>query len=154
MSDTPTYASLITRLFSGSANDRNAVVAHLCSHPADAHAVEAAVRDYLRSKLGWPRLVAADAVLRVYGDARAVVPSVEAVLRAGVVAWSSADAFTLLRSVCGNVARIGGPGAWKRLLDASPAEATPALLIALAKAAPDADRDFTHLAPAIRALTC
>jgi hypothetical protein len=152
MPDNPTYASLITRLITGGANDRNAVVAHLCSHPADAHAVEAAVRDYLRSKLGWTRLVAADAVLRIYGDPHAVVPSVAAVLRAGGVAWSSADAFTLLRAIGERVARLGGPGAWKKLLDASPVEATPALLIALAKVAPDADRDFTHLCPAIRAL--
>jgi hypothetical protein len=151
MSDTPTYASLITRLFSGSANDRAAVLAHLGSHPADAHAVEAAVRDHLRSKLGWVRLVAADAVLRVYGDVHAVLPSVGAVLRAGGMAWTADDAFTLLRAIGGEVARIGGPDPWKELLDASPAEATPALLIGLAKAAPRAPHDFATLAPAIRA---
>src|SRR5437773_12000991 len=106
MSHTPTYANLITRLFSGTVADRTGVTTHLVSHPADAHAVEAAIRDHLQSKIGWTRLVAADAVLRVYGDVGAVLPAVTTVLRAGGIAWSAADATGLLRSLSAGAARI------------------------------------------------
>jgi hypothetical protein len=152
MSDTPTYANLITRLFTGVAADRVAVVAHLLAHPADAQAVEAAIRDHLRSKIGLTRLIAADAVVEVYGDAAAVVPAVVAVLRAGGIAWASAEAASLIRSVGAAVARVGGANEWKELFFSGPANAGPALLIGLAEAAPGAAHAIESVGPAIQHL--
>jgi len=68
MSDTPTYASLLARLFSGSPEDREAVMAHLGRHPAQAHAVEPEVRDRLRDEYPRTRTIAAEAMLRLFGE--------------------------------------------------------------------------------------
>lgn len=106
MSDTPTYASLLTRLFSGSPEERAAVLAHLESDPADRAAAEPEVRARLRDSFPWLRLIAAEAVLRVYRDAPAAVEALAYVIRAsepgvvadaaGVVRKLDADAVPLL----------------------------------------------------------
>lgn len=96
MSDTPTYASLLTRLFSGSPEDRAAVIRHLEADAADRVAAGPEVRARLRDTFPWLRLVAAEAVFRVYGDTAAAVDAVAGVLRSGDPAVI-ADAVALAR---------------------------------------------------------
>jgi len=98
MSDTPTYASLLARLFSGSPEDREAVMAHLGRHPAQAHAVEPEVRDRLRAEHPRTRTVAAEAVLRVYGDRAAAIDALAGVLKQGDPA-ASTDTVGVLRQL-------------------------------------------------------
>lgn len=83
MSDTPTYASLLTRLFSGGPEDREAVLAHLAACGPDRTAAEPEVRSRLRDSFPWLRLIAAEAVFRVYRDTPAAASAVASVLRGG-----------------------------------------------------------------------
>ncbi len=152
MSDTPTYANLIIRLFSDSSRNRAAVIAHLIAHPADAVAVEAAVRDRLRSVAASERLIAADAVLRVYADVDGVLPTILSTLRAGGVAWGVGDMATLIRSLGSSVASVGGPNKWREFFFSGPSNAGPALLIGLADATLGTVHNCEALGPAIQHL--
>jgi hypothetical protein len=89
MSETPTYASLIRRLFSPDSltnreAEREAVIEHLLSHEADRIAAETEVRDRLRDSIPGVRLVAAEVVHRVYGDAPAAADTLAGLIRQDV----------------------------------------------------------------------
>jgi hypothetical protein len=72
MSDTPTFANLLTQRTGGPAA-RAEVYAHLRANPAEAAAVEASVRDELTAAFAWKRVIAAEAMLDVYRDENAAV---------------------------------------------------------------------------------
>jgi hypothetical protein len=151
MSDTPTYASLLTRLFSGGPESRSAVLEYLRGHPADAHAVEAAVRDHLRDSDARPRLIAADALLRVYGDRTAATAVATRTLREAMLPWTAADVAALVRSL-GEAAALDGAETWRELFRLTRREAYSAMLMGLADAARAAPHDLGPLDPTLRAL--
>jgi hypothetical protein len=150
MSDTPTYANLITRLFAGDSADRAAVLRHLVAHPADAHAVEAAIRDNLRSPGGLSRLIAADAVVRVYRDKEAVTSILGRVFR-GEEPLGTVESADFLRAYAALVvSRSGGGEMWRELLTAAPPLAIPALMMGLADAAPASSENLDLLVAMLR----
>jgi len=83
MSDTPTFASLLTQWAGGGSAVRAGVYAHLHAHPAEAAAVEAFIRDELRTGNPWRRVIASEAVLEVYRDEEAAASALDGVLRHG-----------------------------------------------------------------------
>lgn len=68
MSDTPTFANLFLQWSAGGAGARADVYAHLKQTPADAAALEAAIRHELTSAVAWNRTIAAEAMVEVYDD--------------------------------------------------------------------------------------
>jgi hypothetical protein len=151
MSDTPTYANLLTRLFAGEAADRAAVMRHLVAHAADAHAVEAAIRDNLRGPTGVARLIAADAIVRVYRDKESVTAIVGRLFR-GEEPLGTAEATDFLRAYAALVVRSSGGGEmWRELLPAAPPLTVPALMMGLADAAPASCDNLDSLVPMLRA---
>ncbi|MCE9567013.1 MAG: hypothetical protein K8U57_33845 [Planctomycetes bacterium] len=97
MSDTPTYASLLTRLFSGNSEERASALAVLESvSDADRTAVEPEIRSRLRDSFPWMRLIAAEAVFRIYRDVNAAVDAVAGVIRDGKPS-TVADAAVLIQ---------------------------------------------------------
>lgn len=99
MSDIPTYASLLTRLFSGSPVDREEVLAHLEANEADRTAAEAEVRARLRDSFPWLQLIAAEAVRRVYRDSAAAAEVVAGVITRHRDPAVIADAAGLVRQL-------------------------------------------------------
>ena len=64
MSDTPTFASLLTQWSTGGPAARASVYVHLRNNPAEAAAVEASIRDELNTGYPWKRVIAAEAARR------------------------------------------------------------------------------------------
>ena len=83
MSDTPTFASLFTQWAGGGSAARAGVYAHLRAHPAEASALEAAIRDEVRTGYPWKRVLAAEALVEVYRDEPAAAAALGGVLRMG-----------------------------------------------------------------------
>jgi hypothetical protein len=81
MSDAPTFASLLTQWSDGGPTARAAVYAHLRAHPAEAAAVEASLRGELASDAPQKRVLAAEALVAVYGDHACAADALRAVLR-------------------------------------------------------------------------
>jgi hypothetical protein len=98
MSDTPTFANLLTQWSSGGHVERYRVYAHLRENPAEAAALEASIRDELNAALPWNRLIAAEAMIEVYRDEAAATAALSSVLR---LDYSSvaADAIPLLEKL-------------------------------------------------------
>lgn len=83
MSDTPTFASLLTQWSGGGSAARQFVYEHLRVTPADAAAVEGAIRHELTSEFAWNRVRAAEAMVAVYGDEPAAAAALAWVIRCG-----------------------------------------------------------------------
>lgn len=83
MSDTPTFASLLTQWSGGDFAERRSVYRHLKENPAEAAALEASIRDELTASLPWKRIIAAEAMLEVYCDQATAAESLRGVLRQG-----------------------------------------------------------------------
>jgi hypothetical protein len=180
MSDTPTFANLLTQWTGGGPADRRTVYAHLREHPAEAAAVEASVRDELTSVRPWNRLIAAEAMLEVYRDEDAAVGALGGVLRQDYSSIA-ADAIPLLERLtphraapllidfalhapvvfraqspwffrwAGSAAvRSDRPELWVELLGHTGAEAESNLLLGLAATAPQVDFDLSAVEPAVR----
>lgn len=179
MSDTPTYASLLTRLFSGTPEERAGVVAHLEANEADRTAVEHDVRYRLGETLPALRLIAADAVFRVYRDTAAAVEAVAGVIRTGDPA-AAADAAGAIRPFgttavpllellarhapdvfaaqtpefhrwAAETAVRSGPDGLRSWTQMLCSETTTtALLVGLAAAAPEANYDLSPVADLVR----
>lgn len=81
MSDTPTFANLLTQWTAGGPAVRAEVYAHLRRDPAVAAAVEASVRDELTARDPLKRVIAAEAMLEVYRDEDAAVAALGGILR-------------------------------------------------------------------------
>jgi hypothetical protein len=95
MSETPTYASLLTQWSGGDLAARRGVYAHLRANPAEAAAVEASIRDELKNGWPWKRVIAAEAILEVYRDEGAAAGALATVLREDL-SPAAADAVPLL----------------------------------------------------------
>jgi hypothetical protein len=98
MSDTPTFASLLTQWSGGGTDAREAVYAHLRAHSADAAAVEAAIRQELNSPFARNRIIAAEAMLAVYADEPAAAATIGWVFRQADPG-AALDAIPVLRAL-------------------------------------------------------
>ena len=98
MSDTPTYANLLARLFTGSPEEREEVMDWLQQTPVQAHSIEQDVRDRLRDALPKNRTIAAEAMLRLYQDRAAAIETLAGILKQGDPA-ASTDTVGLLRQL-------------------------------------------------------
>ncbi|MCI0704430.1 MAG: hypothetical protein L0241_25520, partial [Planctomycetia bacterium] len=83
MSDTPTFANLLTQWTSGGPAGRELVYTHLRNDPAAAAALETSMRDELNADFPANRIIAAEAMLEVYRDEDAAVAALSWVLRQG-----------------------------------------------------------------------
>jgi hypothetical protein len=179
MSDTPTFASLLTQWTSGGPAARASVYAHLREYPAEAAALESSIRAELKAEILWKRVIAAEAMLEVYRDEDAAAAALTDVLRWG---YSSveADAIPLLerlapgragplltefaqhapRVFCaqscsfhrwaGATAARVGVDVWLALFCRANAVVESALLMGLADVAPKVDHDLSALEPTVR----
>lgn len=98
MSDTPTFANLLTQWATGNPAARAEVYAHLRANPAQAAALEASVRDELTTGYPWKRVRAAEALVDVYGDQPAAADALRGVLRTGDES-AATDAVPVLRKL-------------------------------------------------------
>ena len=103
MSDTPTFASLLTQWASGGPAARAVVYAHLRAHPAEAAALEASIRDEIKTGYPWKRVLAAEALVEVYRDEPAAVAALGGVLRMGDESAAS-DAAPVLQKLSAEAA--------------------------------------------------
>ncbi|HEY1190373.1 MAG TPA: hypothetical protein VGE74_22255 [Gemmata sp.] len=83
MSDTPTFANRLTRWNSGDPSARQRVYAHLHKRPTEAAAVEAFLRDELRSAIPGERVTEAEAMVEVYRGGGSVAGALAWVVRQG-----------------------------------------------------------------------
>jgi len=148
MSDSPTYASLLTRLFGDSPADRARVVAHLKAHPADADAAKAVIWDRLRDTNRQTQMIAADAVVRVYHDSDAATAIVQNQLHEHET--NSEESVRLVRSYSAAVVLKSVSAGWLRLFQSSNETGKPALVMGLADAAPHSESDLEPLLTKIR----
>src|SRR6266542_666348 len=95
MSDTPTFANLLTQWSTGGAAARATVYVHLRNNPAEAAAVEASIRDELKTGQPGKRVIAAEAIAEVYRDEDAAAAALAGVFRQGDPA-ACADAVPVL----------------------------------------------------------
>ncbi|QJW97310.1 hypothetical protein [Frigoriglobus tundricola] len=179
MSDTPTFASLLLQWAGGGSSVRVGVYAHLRAHPAEATAVEAFIRDELKTGNAWKRVIAAEAVIEVYRDEEAAASAL-----AGVMRWGDPSAVTdavpvlqklaperagsLLRELvvhapdvvrslapadhrwAGAIAATTGADLWVALLPHVGADGESAFLMGLAEAAPRVRHDLSTVEPVVR----
>jgi hypothetical protein len=179
MSDTPTFASLLTQWTGGGPAARADVYAHLRAHPAEAAALESFIRAELKAELVWKQVIAAEAMLEVYRDEGAAAAALTDVLRRDYF-LTAADAIPVLKRLApsragplltdfaarapvvfraqssdfhrwaGATAARVGAGVWLALLCRASAEVESALLMGLADAAPQVDHALSALEPAVR----
>jgi hypothetical protein len=180
MSDTPTFANLLTQWTGGDLAARVGVYAHLRNDPLAASALEASMRGELTSELPTNQVRAAEAMVEVYGDEPAAAdalgwalrrgdPAVAidtlpvlqklAVERAGPLladfALYSPAAFRALppdtlRWAGSTAARAGDSAWWAAVFNRAGQEAECALLMGLADAAPSVPYDLSDLEPVVR----
>jgi|GEM_PF-2964677 len=98
MSDTPTFANLLTQWSGGNAAERQSVYAHLRSHPAEAVAVETSMRDELNSVYPSRCVIAAEAIIEVYQDEDAAALALRGVFRHGDSS-AAVDAVSVLQKL-------------------------------------------------------
>lgn len=98
MSDTPTFANLLTQWSGGGSAARQSVYEHLRAAPADAAALEGAIRHELTGAFAWNRVIAAEAVVAVYGDEPAAASALGWVLRQAEPS-SALDAVPIVRKL-------------------------------------------------------
>lgn len=98
MSDTPTFASLLTQWSGGESAERRGVYEHLRKNPAEAAALEASIRDELNNVLPRNRIIAAEAMVEVYYDEAAAAVALSSVLRQGDPA-AAFDAISVLQNL-------------------------------------------------------
>lgn len=179
MSDTPTFASLLTQWSTGGPAARASVYVHLKNHPAEAAAVEASIRDELNTGYPWKRVIAAEAIIEVYRDEEAAAGALAGVFRQGDPA-ACADAVPVLHKLssehagpllvdfalhasavfralsanemswAGAKAAMAGASVWLDLLAHAGAEAESDLLMGLATGVRWANSDMTAVEPAVR----
>ena len=179
MSDTPTFASLLTQWASGGPAARTSVYVHLKNNPAEAAAVEASIRDELNSEHPWKRVIAAEAIAEVYRDENAAVAALAGVFRQGDPA-ACADAVPVLHNLsatlagplladfalhapsvfralrpielcwAGAKAAMAGPGVWLDVFAHAGAEVESDLLMGLASGARWANHDLSAVEEAVR----
>ena len=179
MSDTPTFASLLTQWTGGGPAARAGVYAHLRAHPAEAAAVEGFIRDDLTNGYPLRRVIAAEAMAAVYQDEDAAAAALGGVLRTGDPS-AAAQAVPVMRTLAparagrllgelalhapavfrdlsatdhrwaGAAAAAAGPDVWLSVFARAGAEAESAFLTGLAAALPRADRDLSAVEPAVR----
>jgi hypothetical protein len=154
MSDTPTFASLLTRWSGGGPAAREAVYAHLRADPAAAAALEASMRDELNSALPSNRVIAAEAdaagVLRKLSPPRASPLLAELALHATAVFRDMPEAFHRWAGETAARAGAGGADVWLTLLARAGRQAESALLMGLADAAGEADCDLSACEEPVR----
>jgi hypothetical protein len=179
MSDTPTFANLLTQWTGGPTTARAAVYAHLRNNPAEAAALEVPIRDELNSALAWKCGIAAEAMVEVYGDEPAAATALGRVLRHSD-SIAASDLVPVLRKLsaeragplwadfairapsafrelpaeahrwAGSTAARAGAEWWGALLGHAGAEAESALLMGLADAAPRVMCLLSALEPTVR----
>jgi hypothetical protein len=179
MSDTPTFASLLTQWTSGGPAGRASVYVHLKNHPAEAAAVEASIRDELNSEHPWKRVIAAEAIAEVYRDENAAAAALAGVFRQGDPA-ACADAVPVLHKLSapltgplladfalhapavfkslppnelhwmGGKAAMAGPAVWLNLFAHAGAEVESHLLRGLCVTARYVKDDFSPVEDAVR----
>jgi hypothetical protein len=98
MSETPTFASLLTQWATGGSAARSGVYAHLREHPAEAAAVETSIRAELNTGSPWKRVLAAEALVEVYVDEPAAAEALRSVFRLGDEAVAC-DAASVLKKL-------------------------------------------------------
>ena len=179
MSDVPTFASLLTQWIGGGSAVRTSVYAHLRAHPAEAAAVEAFIRDELKTANPWKRVIAAEAVIEVYRDEEAAASALVSVIRQGDPS-AVTDVVPMLRRLSperagsllnelvvhapgvvrslapvthhwlGEIAATTGADLWLALLAHVGVNSESAVLMGLADAAPRARNDLSAVKPAVR----
>lgn len=178
MPDAPTFANLLTQWSTGGPSVRRAVYAHLGANPDEAAAVEAFFRDDLRSPFPWRRVIAAEALVEVYGDEPAAAAALAWVLRSGAAA-PIGDALEVSRKLSpdhcaplladfamhapdefaaqpldfhrwAGATLARAPERWVTVIDHAGASAEVPLLMGLADAALGAPGDLTVLAPCLK----
>ncbi|MBP3955249.1 hypothetical protein J8F10_08140 [Gemmata sp. G18] len=98
MSDTPTFANLLTQWSTGGPAVRGEIYAHLRATPAEAAALESFIRAELNAALPARRVIAAEAMVEVYRDEGAAGAALAWVLRRANLA-ASADAVAVMRKL-------------------------------------------------------